>query len=418
MNVCIFEDQQYKNFLPLAYLRPVFDLLCGPMSLRNNIEHILPKQKFTLLVRPELTDVVRDENPGVPVNTFPDDDCWFINGRVLAGAHLASLCKKPLKQSRVFLFENEMAALFLSQPDMKRYRDQISGALPDKAMFAGLSSEAIKCTMVHYPWDLVYSAADEIVNSFKTFQKKFKKGKTKIYKGVYLINKKNILIGSGSVIKPGVVIDAEKGPVIIGRNVTIMPNTVIEGPAFIGDHSVIKISAKIYHGTVIGNWCKVGGEVDMSVMLPYSNKQHDGFLGHSYIGSWVNLGADTNTSDLKNTYGNIKVQVEEESIDTGKQFIGLMMGDHSKTGINVMLDSGTNIGISCNVYGAGLPPKFLPSFSWGGDQKFVPYDLEKNIETAKRVMLRRGISMSSAYEQLMRRIFSVTELSRSKANIH
>ena len=239
----------------------------------------------------------------------------------------------------------------------------------------------------------------------------------KIYPGAHLVNKKHILIGRGSVIKSGAVLDAENGPIIIGENVTVMPNAVIEGPAFIGDHSIIKVGAKIYHGTSIGERCKVGGEVEASVIQSYSNKQHDGFLGHSYLGSWVNIGADTNTSDLKNTYGTVKVFLNGELVDTKLQFVGLIMGDHSKTGINVMFDTGTIVGVSCNIYGAGLPPKFIPSFSWGGEGSFSTYNLEKSLETALRVMARRDVQMGAAYEMLMKDVYAATEDERRKAGI-
>jgi UDP-N-acetylglucosamine diphosphorylase/glucosamine-1-phosphate N-acetyltransferase len=197
----------------------------------------------------------------------------------------------------------------------------------------------------------------------------------------------------------------------------VMPNAVITGPAFIGDYSIIKAGAKIYSGTSIGTRCKVGGEVEASIIQSYSNKQHDGYLGHSYIGSWVNIGADTNTSDLKNTYGNVNVYVNGESVNTGLQFVGLTMGDHAKTGINVMFDTGTVVGISSNVYGAALPPKFVPSFSWGEGRSLTVYELDKAVETARRMMMRRDVDISPAYERLMRKLFDVTREERRKGGV-
>jgi UDP-N-acetylglucosamine diphosphorylase/glucosamine-1-phosphate N-acetyltransferase len=159
--------------------------------------------------------------------------------------------------------------------------------------------------------------------------------------------------------------------------------------------------------------CKVGGEVEGSIFQGYSNKQHDGFLGHSYICEWVNLGADTNNSDLKNNYGNVKVYVDGKIVDTGHQFVGLFMGDHSKAGINTMFNTGTVVGVSSNVFGAGFPPKFIPSFSWGGADKMIEYDIEKAVETAKAVMKRRDIKMTKEYETLLRKIFMETAPERS-----
>jgi UDP-N-acetylglucosamine diphosphorylase/glucosamine-1-phosphate N-acetyltransferase len=224
-----------------------------------------------------------------------------------------------------------------------------------------------------------------------------------------------MILGEGCRVRPGAVLDAEEGPIILGRNVTVMSNAVIEGPAYVGDHSLIKIGAKIYHGTAIGPHCKVGGEVEASVLQSYANKQHEGFLGHSYLGSWVNLGADTNTSDLKNTYGTIRVAINGEMIETGHQFVGLTMGDHSKSGINVMFDTGSVVGVSCNIYGAAIPPKALPSFSWSGEGRCEAYDLEKGLETARRVMARRNVAMSEAYERLFRGVHRSTSGERKKA---
>jgi len=160
--------------------------------------------------------------------------------------------------------------------------------------------------------------------------------------------------------------------------------------------------------------CKVGGEVEDTIIHPYSNKQHSGFLGHSYLGSWINLGADTNNSDLQNNYGSIKVQVNGRHIDSGKQFVGLMMGDHSKTAINTMFNTGTVVGFSSNVYGAGFPPKFISSFGWGGSESMKEYKLSKAIETAKAVFARRDKEFKKEDEEMFETIFNLTQEDRSK----
>jgi UDP-N-acetylglucosamine diphosphorylase/glucosamine-1-phosphate N-acetyltransferase len=293
----------------------------------------------------------------------------------------------------------------------------VNGIL-DEQTLAGLPTEEVSCSIADYPWDLVSHTSDQIEYDFTIIAKSTKKKISgTIYPGASLLNRKNIIVGRGSVLKPGVVLDAEHGSIIIGKNVTVMPNAVIIGPASIGDGSIIKVGAKIYHGASIGERCKVGGEVEASIIQSYSNKQHDGFLGHSYLGSWVNLGADTNTSDLKNTYGNVRVELHGKQIDTGYQFVGLMMGDHSKTGINVMFDTGTIVGVSCNIFGANLPPKNIPSFSWGQKNFFSVYDIEKGIETARKVMKRRELTMTAAYEKLMRNVFLQTENDRRAGGV-
>src|SRR5690606_16982746 len=182
-------------------------------------------------------------------------------------------------------------------------------------------------------------------------------------------------------------------------------NAVSEGPCFIGDHSVIKIGAKSYGQTAIGRWCKVGGEVENSIILGYSNKQHDGFLGHSCLGAWVNLGADTNTSDLKNNYGSVRVLLNGREVNSGRMLLGSLIGDHSQTGINTMLNTGTVIGVSANIFGGGFPPREIPSFAWGGSGGFEPFRPEKAIELARTVTARRGIDFTDADKRLLMQVW-------------
>jgi UDP-N-acetylglucosamine diphosphorylase/glucosamine-1-phosphate N-acetyltransferase len=413
MHVCIFEDTAYTNFLPLVYFRPVYELRCGARSLREKIEAALPtRSKKVLHARPGVARCLAGELPQYSVNSLPDDDTWFINGRVLADDAFGKLVRKRPKEARVFCQGEDVAAAFVPRNQIVQLGSSITAGEPlNETTFRGVPTEPFAGRMVGYPWHLIHQTAEEIGADFE----KIKRAETiagNVYAGTHLLNKKNILVGKGSVVKPGVVLDAERGPIVIGKNVTIMPNAFVEGPVFIGDNSLIKVGAKIYHGTSIGQWCKVGGEVDASIIQSYSNKQHDGFLGHSYLGSWVNLGADTNTSDLKNTYGTIRIHVNGALLDSEMQFLGLIMGDHSKSGINVMFDTGTVVGVSCNIYGAGLPPKFVPSFAWGSEKKYSTYNLEKGLETAQRVMMRRDVVMSPAYEQLYRDVFAVTEHDR------
>jgi UDP-N-acetylglucosamine diphosphorylase/glucosamine-1-phosphate N-acetyltransferase len=417
MQVCIFEDHRYRTFLPLVYFRPVYELRSGALSLRQKIEACFTRASVTLHLREDLAQSYREENPGASVNANPKGDTWFINGRLLAGPSLAKLVGTKRQDECAYVVDGDVAAAYVKAkniaPVVRSWGEPITAqhfdVLPTKP-FAG--------TLIKYPWDLVSRSADEIANDFRRRPKKTKAGgRAKVYRGAELLNRKNIAIGGGSVVKPGAVLDAEHGPIILGRDVTIMPNAVIQGPAFIGDHSIVKAGAKIYHGTSVGAHCKVGGELEASIIQSYSNKQHEGFLGHSYLGSWVNIGADTNTSDLKNTYGNVRVRLGEEEIDTGLQFVGLTMGDHSKTGINMMFDTGTMAGISCNLYGPGLPPKYLPSFSWGEKNALTVYDLDKSVETARRVMARRDVKMSEVYEKLFRAVFLLTEPDRRRAGI-
>jgi UDP-N-acetylglucosamine diphosphorylase/glucosamine-1-phosphate N-acetyltransferase len=178
---------------------------------------------------------------------------------------------------------------------------------------------------------------------------------------------------------------------------------------------MIKVGAKIYENTSIGPVCKVGGEVEGSVIHSFSNKQHDGFLGHAYLGMWVNLGADTNNSDLKNNYGSVKLVIDGETVDSGSTFMGLVMGDHSKSAINSMFNTGTVVGVSSNVFGSGFPPKSVPSFTWGGAEGLKTYELERALEVARRVMGRRKMVLSPAEEKVLRVVFDLTKKERGPA---
>jgi len=191
-----------------------------------------------------------------------------------------------------------------------------------------------------------------------------------------------------------------------------MPNAVIQGPCYVGEKSKIKIGAKIYPGTSIGEFCKVGGEVEESIIHSYSNKQHDGFLGHAYLGQWVNIGAGANNSDLKNNYSKVNVYVNGELIDSDSLFVGLTMGDHSKTGINTMFNTGTVVGVMCNIFGADLFSKFVPSFSWGSVRKMTENKLDKALQTARLVMGRRGQDMTPEYENMLKHVHEMAGSNR------
>jgi UDP-N-acetylglucosamine diphosphorylase/glucosamine-1-phosphate N-acetyltransferase len=216
-----------------------------------------------------------------------------------------------------------------------------------------------------------------------------------IAEGSYLLGRESIHIGEGTRIKPCVVIDAEDGPVWIGRNVKILPHSYVEGPAFIGDGCLLQPGSVVHAGTTIGPRSKVGGEIEASIIQGFSNKQHDGFLGHSYVGSWVNIAADCINSDLKNTYGTIRVPVNGREVETGEMFVGMFVGDYSKAGINVSFPTGAVIGFSSSVF-ASRSPKFVPSFAWLDGEAVTRYDEERGLAIAAKVMARRDRVMTPA----------------------
>jgi len=363
---------------------------------------------------------VSQYNPGIQVNSFEGDEILFINGRALIDDNLTKILKKK-RENVVFVSGDTVVAVHLSGSKLESLKNNINDFI-DIENFEGITIEEIRTKTFNYIWDLINYNNEELNNEFEfQFNKRKKKSQKKIsgkiYEGVYLVGKKEIIIEKGTVVKPGVVIDASKGSVYIDKNVEIFPNAVIEGPAYIGESSKIKSAATIYENVSIGRVCKVGGEVEGSIIMPYSNKQHAGFLGHTYLGSWVNLGADTNNSDLKNNYSTVKIYINGKMVDSGSQFMGLIMGDHSKSAINTMFNTGAVVGFSCNIFGAGFPDKFVPSFTWGGIGKSKVYDVFKSIETATTVMSRRNIIMSEDDKKLFQKIFELTASERNTISV-
>jgi len=412
MHICIFEDEHYLNFEPLIYSRPVFDLICGMTTLKGKIIRAFPKEKATLKCRNYLESFVRAENPKCKINQFDDGDYLFINGRIIAPSNLKNILKFKSTDEKVFVSNGIVVAAKVSGNRVKDLSLDKAEVI-DTALFRNLPAVEVDIQIANYLWDLIYQNGKEIQIDFKILTKGKSSDKKK-YSGISLVNRKNIFIGKNVEIKPGAVLDASTGPIFIEKNVTIFPNAVIQGPFYIGESSKIKSCATIYPNVSIGKVCKIGGEVEDTIIYSYTNKKHSGFLGHSYLGSWINIGADTNNSDLQNNYGTIKVQVNGRHIDSGRQFVGLMMGDHSKTAINTMFNTGTVVGFSSNVFGAGFPPKYIPSFSWGGSESMKEYKLSKAIETAKAVFSRRDKDFSKADEEMFEYIFDLTKEDRNK----
>jgi UDP-N-acetylglucosamine diphosphorylase/glucosamine-1-phosphate N-acetyltransferase len=420
MHICIFEDEYYKKLLPLVHFRPVYDLKCGATSLKEKIVRSFPGQIFIFHVRDYLKDVLKEKYLQPSINEIPNDAerVLLVNGRILFNETLAK--KFEYKGNDVvYSHEDTVVATWVSGKNLDALRKNVSKNIVNAADFSGMRKEEIAdVKLIKYPWELVHHNGYQLISDFKILTSGKPQILGKIYEGVHLLNPSQIHIAEGAKVKPGVVLDAEEGPIYISKNVKIMPNAVIEGPAFIGENSIIKVAGKIYENTTIGEMCKVGGEVEESIIHAYSNKQHEGFIGHAYLGEWVNIGADSNNSDLKNDYGNVKVYNDGELVDTGSQFVGLTMGDHSKCGINSMFNTGTVVNVCCNIFGAGTPPKYVPAFAWGGaPDGLVTYKIVKAIETAKRVMARRKIALSDATEQLFKKVFAMTAEERAAAGI-
>lgn len=333
------------------------------------------------------------------------------------GEHTSAVSQKrekPAKTSRILKAE----------PDEGTYEDQhatgqdaVEEKLPISLSELIVKHKLVKVDMsearlLSFIWQLIERNGDVIKDDFKKLPYRGQDEESVVFPGVQMINEENILIGNGAVIKSGAVLDATDGPIAIGENAVVMPNASIIGPVSVGAGSIVKTGAKILEGTSIGEVCKVGGEVDCTIFGNYTNKAHDGFIGHSYLGEWVNIGAASNNSDLKNNYSSVRMWCAGVSRDTGRQFLGTIIGDHTKTGINTIFNTGTVVGFNCNIYSSEMPPKFVPSFSWGHGESLTEYDLTKGMQTAEIVMERRKIKFERAHKELFRKIYDLSQKCR------
>lgn len=403
MQVVIYEDGRESAFGPIAALRPVFDLRCGALLLREKLELRRPLWRVALAVRPELARVNAEEYPGRDARSLDEGPTLLLSASVLVDDELLEAVER-LKEDRILRAEERIVGAFL--------RGGTRGILegrgsPDLESLDLRDAEGVSPRVVSHPWDLVAATADEIVRDAALADGRGENRGT-LHESARLVEPSRVSIGPGSEVGPGVVLDASGGDVLVGRDVRILPNAVVAGPVSIGRGTLVRAGARIYGGTSVGPACKVGGEISASVIQSHANKQHDGFLGHSFVGSWVNLGAATDTSDLRNDYGKVRVEIGGEAVDTGLLSVGATIGDHTKTAIGTKLNTGAVIGIFCNVFPGLFPPKSLPSFSWGTPDGFVRYDVERALATGRRVMARRGVEMSAARENLIRAVFERT----------
>jgi UDP-N-acetylglucosamine diphosphorylase/glucosamine-1-phosphate N-acetyltransferase len=407
-SICVFEDDAYQNFLPLAYNRPVYELRCGIYRFLERIILQYPDTEINLFCRDYLKNLVA-ENYTHSVNKIKSNhkDYLFINGRLLLSTPIPISGKEEMGiNGNTIVYARLLRKNFLSITPENFLDKNFIFELKKK-----IKVKKVNARLIQYPWDLIHINKEQITSDYTSYIKD-KSMRENQYKGVHFIMDSQIYTGKNTVIKPGCVLDAENGPIYIGHNVKISPNSVIEGPAFIDDNVVIQALSRIHAGSNIGKFSKIGGEITNTIIQDYTNKQHDGFLGDSYIGSWVNLGAGTVNSNLTNIYGTVKVQLFDKIIDTGQTFFGMIMGDHTKTAINTRFTTGSIIGFACNILLTRSSPKFCPSFSWYSDNITRAYDITRELHVAKRMMARRNKKMTRNGEKVFKTIFTLTETER------
>lgn len=397
--VVLFEDWGWPRLLPLVYNRCVFQLVCGMRPLWESVQRINGGAAPEVWTRGLLEELTRGRL-GLAVNQVPDGPTLFLNGRARWRRLPVDFSDGLDNQDWVGTLGDGRLGCIAAGVDLARRLspETLLDEARTSAVLAGLPRVDLgdAAELFDWPWQLVHANAAALLEDWAAFGQAGDDG-GRIDEGAWLLNRPAIRIGSGSRVKPGAVIDAESGPVVIGKNVTIQPHCYVEGPAYIGDGTLLQPGAVIRDGVTIGPVCKVGGEIEGSVLIGYSNKQHDGFLGHGYIGSFVNIAADCINSDLKNTYGTVRVPINGREVETGLQFVGLTMGDHSKAGINVSFPTGAVMGFCSSIVGSQCP-KFVPSFSWIESGLWQRYDAARGLAIAKIVMGRRKLTMSPAEE--------------------
>jgi UDP-N-acetylglucosamine diphosphorylase/glucosamine-1-phosphate N-acetyltransferase len=402
MKYIIFEDYGWENFLPFTYTRITADMRVGVLKLRQRLGLHFDFEPNHLIIREELVDLYKERHPDWIINKFPKGEYCLLNSRLRANDDLMILIERLNIGDKLVLGDDVIACKIslseesiISSESIDFTHMNMKECVSDKSLLWRYTWDFINHNgeMINEDFDLVFYEEDNFMD---------------IEPGVIGINPYNIWIGEGVVLKQGVILDASDGPIIFDENAHIMHNAVLIGPVYIGKHSHIKVGSKIYPNTSIGNQCKIGGEVSGSIVQAFSNKQHDGFLGKSYIGEWVNIGADTNNSDLKNTYKPVDVWFypTKTKISTENLFIGCFVGDHTKIGINCSINTGTVIGFGTNLFGKDLIRDIVYSFSWGEIENLADYNIIKFLETVKSVKNRRKVDVTEKEITLIKTIYN------------
>lgn len=372
MNIVLFdEEQNWKNLLPFCFTRPVSEIRIGILTLREKWEQLLNSScsyatqnylsaKFPLKTESDqlviLSSVCGDRLLAEAIQQLQPGEALVKDGTLLAGRCTLDEFKNPVKLKKT---EYQGSVLRLNQV-----------------------------------YDIFQKNAEAIKADFETLCQN--RVSEKLSDSVTVIGDPMLVFLEKGAKAEACVLNTSGGPIYLGKDSEIMEGSLVRGPFALCEHSTLKLGAKVYGASTVGPHSKIGGELSNSVVFGFSNKAHDGFLGNSVLGEWCNLGADTNNSNLKNNYGPVKLYnyAAGKSVNTGLQFCGLMMGDHSKAGINTMFNTGTVVGVGCNIYGGGFPSTHIPSFSWGGAEGFEAYQLEKLVETATKMYERRGLVFS------------------------
>ena len=391
MNYILFDSDVRNSLLPFTYTRPVAEIRIGILTIREKWEFFLG---FTTTTITE--EYLEAKYPMVELN-----ENILINASFLPTKNLVNQVKKLSKNQAIFQGE-QVVAFFTSDT-----QENVDFDSYEQLEFQEDLIQIKNTSDIFSLNDKAIQADFDLLTEGRTSQP--------IPDGVHTIQKQNIFIEQGATVSYS-SLNASKGPIYIGKDSEIMEGCLVRGPFALGKNSILKMGTKAYGATTLGPHCKVGGEINNSVLFGYSSKGHEGFLGNSVLGEWCNIGADSNSSNLKNNYAEVKLwnYENERFTNTGLQFCGLIMGDHSKCGINTMFNTGTVVGVSANIFGSGFPRNFIPSYSWGGAAGFTIYQMKKVIEVAKVVMKRRDLELSETDISILQHVFDETSKFRAK----
>ncbi len=397
MTIHLFDDYSWDELLPMAYTRPLAGMRCGIYTPEERLKKLAPDVQISYVTQDYLSEKY-------PYTSTGDDiyisGKWIICDQILNEIRSLQSNTGLKKGSDLLAFRSSES---LSSPEnIQQIAEQIT--------WWELEDEQI---VIRHMWDLFSSNAAAIESDWAWLTHQ-RKSQGIAASNTIIGNPDNIFLEEGAQVEASILAPGD-GKIYLGQDSQIMIGSMVYGSLSMLDNAVLKMGSKIYGATSLGRYCKVGGEVNNSVFFEYSNKGHDGFLGNSVVGAWCNFGADSNNSNLKNNYAEVKLWSESKSTfeRTGLQFCGLMMADHSKCGINTMFNTGTVVGVSCNIYGAGFPRNFVPSFSWGGAQGYTEYKLPKAFETMQKVMERREVQLQEEDKKIFEYIFNKTQNQRN-----
>ncbi len=388
MNYILFDDYARNQLLPLTFMRPVADIRVGILTIREKWEKYLDEKTSTLT----------EEYLNVKYPIVKGEHNILINGSVLPNPTLVGEIKN-LNPGEALVNDDVIIALQVDAKDLDKIGEGDTGGIKEVAT----QSEIIR---ISFAWEIVAQNARAIEDDFDLITKGRKSAA--IPEGVMAIGDR-IFIEEGAEITH-VSLNSKTGAVYIGKNATVMEGSLLRGPIALGENATVKMQTVIYGGTTIGPYCKVGGEIENSILFSYSNKPHGGYLGSSVIAEWCNLAAGTNTSNLNNNYKNVKAwcYTKERFVDTGLQFLGLIMGDHSKSGIDTMFNTGTVVGVSSNLYGAGYHRNYVSSFIWGSTAGYQGYDIKRAMDVAEIVYKRRNKEFDDVEKAILKEVYHIT----------